>query len=206
MAPNGDQKRDAVLVLRIRRGDKQALDSLFRSYWVRLSRYARTLTRSDDLAQDVVQEVFFRMWRSREKLDISGAVSFYLYKAVRNQALSMITADRSAVFRDARWIADRDNLRSAVTNEGDISLATEDILHYVMHKLSSLPPRSREIFLLSWQHNLSYNEISDLLGISTPTIRNQMSRAVTHLARSISPAEVVMGSFGGSSVKGAKVS
>lgn len=196
MALDSDQSRDGDLILRIRQGDKEALDSLFRAYWVRLNRYARTIAMSDDLAQDVVQEVFFKLWRGRKSLDISGTVSFYLYRAVRNQALSTISADRSSVFRDARWIAGNTGGHQSVSvNEAETALSSADILNLVTHELRTLPPRCQEIFLLSWQHNMSYDQISNLLGISIPTIRNQMSRAVTHLATAIRPQDIISGSF-----------
>jgi RNA polymerase sigma-70 factor (ECF subfamily) len=179
----GNGRRDHALVRQIREGDARALDLLLRAYWTPLLRYARSVTGSIDSAQDVVQDVFLRLWRHRETLDIHGEVSPYLYRMVRNRALTVIRADLTARTRETRWVADLSVLTHAATNEGTRAVDAEEMRAALWRALGGVPPRCREIFLLSWEHGLSYAHIAQMLDISVPTVRNQMSRAVRHLER-----------------------
>jgi RNA polymerase sigma-70 factor (ECF subfamily) len=177
-----DDPRDVGLILRIRNGDSEALNALLRAYWVRLHRYARSIVGSLDAADDVVQEVFVRVWRHRATLSIPSGVASYLYRMTRNQALTWLESDRTRHAREAQWSAALSNEKRVPHNEGELTAEHSDVYALLMDALSALPPRCREIFLLHWEHNLSYAQIAALLNISVPTIRNQMSRAVTHLA------------------------
>jgi RNA polymerase sigma-70 factor (ECF subfamily) len=179
----GGERRDLALVQRIREGDADALDQLLRAYWTPLLRYARSITGSLDSAQDILQDVFARLWRHRDTLDIRNGVSPYLYRMVRNQALTTIHTDLAARTREARWVADFSVITNASSNEGARAVDASEMRAALWRALDGVPPRCREIFLLSWEHGLSYAHIASMLDISVPTVRNQMSRAVKYLER-----------------------
>lgn len=180
--PSGD-RRDLALVQRIRDGDADALNQLLRAHWTPLLRYARSITGSIDSAQDILQDVFVRLWRHRDTLEIQSGVSPYLYRMVRNQALTMLHTDLTARSREARWVADFSVITNASNNEGTRAVDASEMRAALWRALEGVPPRCREIFLLSWEHGLSYAHIAKMLDIGIPTVRNQMSRAVKHLER-----------------------
>ncbi len=188
-----DDQQDVALILRIQNGDPQALDTLLRTYWVRLNRYARKIVGSPDVAQDVIQEVFLRVWRYRATLAIPAGVAPYLYRMTRNQAMTAINAEQTSAERDARWFSFVTLSQMSEKNEGERAVESDEMLSTLLRALDGVPPRCREIFLLSWEHGLSYAEIAATLGITVPTVRNQMSRAVVHLNEVLREAREVNG-------------
>ncbi len=192
MGSNDESNRDLIFIERLKGGDARALDSLLRIYWVNLNRYARTLVKSEDLAQDIVQDVFLRLWKYRESISLNSGVSFYLYRMTRNQAMATLSSRRAAVDREGRWMNEYRNVHNELNTAINV-LAGEDILRYIETSIEPLPQRCKEIFLLSWQHNMTYSDIAEMLDISVATVRNQMSRAVRHLATVVSITDLDSG-------------
>lgn len=192
MGSNDESNRDLILIERLKGGDARALDLLLRIHWVNLNRYARTLVQSEDLAQDVVQEVFLRLWKYRDSITLHSGVSFYLYRMTRNQAMATLSSRRAAMEREGRWISEYRSFSTELNTAINV-LDGEDILRYIETSIEPLPQRCREIFLLSWQHNMTYSDIAEMLDISVATVRNQMSRAVKHLATVVSVTDLGSG-------------
>src|SRR5512133_2725673 len=81
---------EAEIIRRIREGDKGQFESLFRSSYVSLVRYAMTIIRDHDTAEEIVQELFFRLWQDKEKLKIESSLNGYLFRSVHNRCLHFI--------------------------------------------------------------------------------------------------------------------
>jgi len=175
-----DAARDAALIAAIRDGDPAALESLARTYGESLIRYSARFVESIDRAREVVQDVFFVLWRDRATLTITRDVAAYLFWRTRNHARHVAHADRSSRARDARWTTDWHDGAASRPSSAD-SADAADVRASVWDALSGVPPRCREVFMLVWDEQLSYAEVATILGISIPTARNQMSRALKHL-------------------------
>jgi RNA polymerase sigma-70 factor (ECF subfamily) len=80
--------------------------------------------------------------------------------------------------REERWVTELRRESADITNAGERSVEAEDTRREVWNALAGVSPRSREIFMLVWDHHLSYDEIAQRLGISVSTVRSQMSRAL----------------------------
>jgi RNA polymerase sigma-70 factor (ECF subfamily) len=76
---------DFEIIRRIRKGDVGQFESLFRSSYASLVRYAKTLIRDHDTAEEIVQDLFFRLWRDKENLNIESSLNGYLYRSVHNR-------------------------------------------------------------------------------------------------------------------------
>jgi RNA polymerase sigma-70 factor (ECF subfamily) len=176
-----DAVEDAAVLARIRGGDTRALDELFRLYAQPLGRFATRLTGSADLAQEVVQDVFVRLWETRDRLSLRGTVKSYLFQAARNQGLNILRHEAGHA-RRARDAVDAAGVGAPSVRNAAVDALTQDDLRAAVHTaLSAVPPRCREIFLLNWESGLTYGEIADVLDIGAPTIHNQMSRATKQL-------------------------
>ena len=81
---------DVLLLARMRSGDTGALDLLLEQYWAPLVTYSGRLLNSHDMAEDVVQEAFIRLWEHRERWSLEGSVRALLYKITRNVALDVL--------------------------------------------------------------------------------------------------------------------
>src|SRR5664279_5657832 len=82
--------RDTDITGRIRNGEIGQFESLFRSSYVSLVRYAKTLIKDHDTAEEIVQELFFKLWKDREKLNIESSLNGYLFRSVHNRCLHYI--------------------------------------------------------------------------------------------------------------------
>src|SRR5512133_3008704 len=78
---------DSEIIRRIREGDNGQFESLFRSSYVSLVRYARVIVKDHDTAEEIVQELFFRLWQDRQKLNIESSLNGYLFRSVHNRCL-----------------------------------------------------------------------------------------------------------------------
>jgi RNA polymerase sigma-70 factor (ECF subfamily) len=174
----GDPPPDASLLERIRSDDAGALDILLARYWSPVFAYALRMTRSRDVAADVAQEVFCRLWDRRASWRPGDSVRGLLFRLARNTS---VTEHRRQRVREratdgfvelylertpALLSAERAELRAALERE-----------------IAALPPRRREVFLLRMVHDLSYEEIAGVMGTSKQTVANQLSHALATLRR-----------------------
>jgi RNA polymerase sigma-70 factor (ECF subfamily) len=180
--------RDVALITRLRNGDGTAHDELIRLYGARLIRFAAQTVGSIDRSQDVVQEMFLRMWQNRQTLTVTRDVRAYLFWLTRNRAIHALHADRSAANRDAAWAAVRAADRPASANTGEHALEIAERRTQIWNALSGVPPRCREVFMLVWDEQLTYADVARVLGISVPTVRNQMSRALKRVVEVLGSA------------------
>jgi RNA polymerase sigma-70 factor (ECF subfamily) len=156
-------------------GDEAAFQRLFREWYPRLADHAWRLLGERDTAEDAVQEVFVALWRGRARLPDSGALAGYLHRAVRNRALNQLRARKGEV-------ADPDGqMLPAVEPDAPRRLEEQQLAAQLVAALATLPPRTREVFLLSRDQGLTYAAIAETLGISVKTVETLMGRAIRAL-------------------------
>jgi len=158
---------------RIRAGDMTAFESLYRTYWQRLYTFAFRYVGSKEEAEDVAQEVFYRIWRGRERWVPAGAVRGYLYLSVRNAARDRLA--RAAVAQ--RWRL----CQVGTTTEIQPDVAAAELTASVEHALADLPPKRSAVCKLRLIDGLSYAQIADRLGISEKTVETQLARGLKFL-------------------------
>jgi RNA polymerase sigma-19 factor, ECF subfamily len=172
--PNG--AGDGDLVTRLRHSDPAALDALLRDYWRPLHRYASRLVQDSDLAQDLVQETFVRLWLKRTELE-PGSLRSFLYRVLHNLALDDLRK---------RQVRHRSMQRLLAETPADDSPPIEDESHppvesAVTAAINALPTRRREAFVLAYLHQLSYREIAEVMQVSPATVKNQVAAALAQL-------------------------
>lgn len=167
----------AALLAAIATGDETAFERLFRAWYGRLADHAHRITRDADRAEDAVQEVFVALWKGRERLPDAAALGGYLHRAVRNRALNQLRATRGDR-------VDPDGLAAlAIAPTAVPDLEAEELARAMVAALEALPPRTREVFLLSREQQLTYREIAETLEISIKTVETLMGRALRELRR-----------------------
>ena len=167
---------DADLLARLRGGDHAAFDAIFRQWYEPVVRSANRVLHDPGVAEELSQEVFLELWRRRETLDPDSSAAGYLMQAVRNRALNHLrhlqVQRKSAVYVEA--LSEPDEQADAETQAGELRDAIRDAI-------AALPPRTREVFLLSRERNLRYSEIAEQLGVSVKAVEANMSRALRQL-------------------------
>jgi len=176
-----DERPDLFLLDRIRTGDPQAFEALFRNWAERLCAFAHSYV-DQHTAEDVVQDLFRWMWEHRFTLEVPRSLRAYLFSAVRNRSLNALRNGRIALAFHERLARDSKvdaGIESAATAEA--SLVAADLAEAVAQVVRAMPPRSREVFTLLRDQHLSYAEVAELLRLSPKTVENHMTRALGFL-------------------------
>jgi RNA polymerase sigma-70 factor (ECF subfamily) len=179
---------------RIRAGDRDAFEVLFRTHYSELHRFARAHLSDATEAEDAVQDVFLRIWRDRERLVTTAPPRTYLLAAVRNRVIDLL---RRRVLQ-RRWIDRVDSENAASSGERSprnppISQFESDPASVVeleaaiRRAVADLPERSRTAFLLCRQQELSYAEAAEIMGVSPSTVKTHMARSLASLRLALHP-------------------
>lgn len=153
-------------------------DAMVRREYPRLAEHAYMLLSNRADAEEVVQDVLLGVWRHRARFDFERPAP-YLVRAVRNRALSRW---RLRSRRASPVLAIVDDCTEAPSDE---RLERDELLRDLDAAVASLPPRSREVFLLHRVNGLSYAEIGETLGISRKTVENLMGRTLKRLRKAL---------------------
>lgn len=153
--------------------DAPAFDALVRAHYARLCNFAARLVRSRETAEDIVQDVFGRLWQGRDRLDVHDPLP-YLYQAVRNRAI--MHARRSRV-HDRWWETQAAEPEPSAPSAAE-EIECTDLAEALARAIESLPERCRLVFTMSREQDLTYSQIARALDISVKTVETQMGRAL----------------------------
>lgn len=167
----------------IRKGDITAFRELYLAHVIPLVRYARSIIREHEAAEDIVQDVFATIWARRETWNPLGQVAGYLYRAVRNKTLNVV-AHRDTVSRVAHeTLNTADSTHNPVTQGGmalpppDLTFEQSEAEQKIIKAISTLPERRRFALILRAMHDLDYAEIASAMEITEGAARILVSRA-----------------------------
>ncbi|RNI25039.1 RNA polymerase sigma-70 factor [Rufibacter latericius] len=150
------------------------METLFKQYYVLLCRTAVRFTKDTEAAEDLVQEVFCKIWQNREVLEVSTSYKAYLVRSVTNQALNYIEKQKRLVLAE-----DTTPYESSVSaNTTMEQLEGTEMEGRIQQALNELPPQCRLIFEMSRFEELTYKEIAETLQLSPKTVENQMGKAL----------------------------
>ena len=174
---------DQQLVAAIRQGDSAAFDMLVISHYRTLVSLAATYVDSRENAEEVVQDVFLRIWERRATLTLSGPLRNYLLAATRNGAISRLRHWRvERRIKDAATAGAPDELPFLPAHrDADASQRAAELGAAIDAAVQSLPPRMREAFVLSRRERLTHAEIAVVMGTSIKTVQEQIGRALRQL-------------------------
>lgn len=182
MEDPGQRLEEQQWARRIQGGDHDAFEALFRRYYKPLCDFAeshRVGTSASEAAEDLVQEVFLDLWRRHQSWTLRATPRAYLFGAVRNKAIKRIK--RQQVRR--RWSEEqqaRTESVQAFPGPG-VDLRRREIERAMRQSVDRLPPRRRQVYVLSRDYGLTYNEIAAVMDISSRTVEHQMAHALKFL-------------------------
>jgi RNA polymerase sigma-70 factor, ECF subfamily len=167
------------LALRIKFGDEQAFELLFRKYYVRLCGFANKFLNDPEESREIVQEVFMKIWEQREDIDPEDSLKSYLFKIAQNLSLNRLRKKKV----ETRYIevyklvyidhTEFTSYESLLARELEANFTTA---------IDTIPPKCKRVFKLSRMEGLKYSEIAEILNISVKTVETQMSKAL-HILR-----------------------
>jgi len=160
----------------------RAFDALFRANYAGLCRFAGRILGSPAAAEEVVQDLFLYIWERHEVIDASTPSRAYLYRAAHNAAVNRLRHRRV----ERRWVEAEGAAEPAAPMVDD-ELGLEELAQAVTRAIERLPERTRLVYTMSRQENLSYQEIAAALGLSIKTVEAQMARAFRLLRAALGP-------------------
>ncbi len=164
-------------------GDQAAFRQLYAHFYKRLHHFALALVKTRETAEEIVEDVFVRIWQHREALHTIKNLRVYLYTATKNSSLNYLSQKaRQSITEPFDHIhVELDD--SAITPEQ--ILITAEIHQKIQKAIEVLPPRCKMIFKLVREDGLRYREIAEILNISVNTIDAQMAIAVKRITLAI---------------------
>ncbi|MCK0147663.1 RNA polymerase sigma-70 factor [Arenibacter sp. F26102] len=153
-------------------GNEKAYMFLLDTYHRRLNAYALTLVNDQAQAQDIVQNVFLRTWKSRKKLKKQFSIQSFLYKSVYNEFINNYQKNKAMMLLQQKYIESL----GEVAEESDENIL-ERLITVVNSEIKNLPPKCQRIFILSKKEGLTNIEISEHLNVSIKTVEAQITKA-----------------------------
>ena len=166
-----------LIFKKIKDGDIRAFETLFRSSYEPLCRYACQMIEDMDIAEEIVQDLFYILWKERQNIQIFSSVNGYLYRSVKNKSLQYLEQQRV-----------RDDYRKMQLENADIESVTpqeeleyKELEQHIRETLYRLPDRRQKIFHMNRMEGKKYSEIAEELQISVKTVEAEMSKTLREL-------------------------
>ncbi|WP_353184569.1 RNA polymerase sigma-70 factor [Parapedobacter lycopersici] len=166
-----------LLRLIVEENDEIAFRKLFDHYVDRLCGYACKIVKSEEIAEEIVMNVFLKIWLNHHKLLTIARFDAYLYSIVRNQSLNVIKRAEHEL-RIIRELSQTNTRHVESTEETVIYNDYKQLLHQTVDRL---PPQQRLIYLLSREEGLKYDEIAVNLSLSKNTVKSHLKKAISTL-------------------------
>lgn len=158
-------------------------ENLFKSNHKNLCNIAYRLTRNKDSSEDIVQNVFLKLWNSRNEITIETSLGGYLYKSTTNACLNFLESNR-------RHLSYREEIKSTTTafeENTSKNISLKELESLIERVLLRLPPKCRTIFILNRYDGMRYKQIAEHLNISVNTVENQMVKAISIMREGLKP-------------------
>ena len=164
----------------IRHNSQQAFDRLFRELFLPLTAYAFRIVRDLPAAENIVQDVFLKLWQNRHEVHITTSIKHYLFRSVRNHSLNHL--DKVKVRSEYHKL---ELEHEAENNDYQDYFPEIGLLNKIEKAINALPEKRQAIFRLAREEGLKYREIAEKLNLSVKTVEAQMTLALKQLRDSL---------------------
>lgn len=174
---------EPFLINGLKTRNKVVFDFIFHYYYSGLCAFAEKITGSQETAEDIVQDLFVTLWIKNDQITISSSLKNYLFTSVKNRSLDILKHEKTK----AKKLKNMASPAELPENLSTLWFAESELNKRVEKCLEKLPPRCREILVLSRLEGLKNQEIADKLGISKRTVELQISNALRSLRCNLEP-------------------
>lgn len=187
---------EVEILIRLRAGDARAFSELYSRYKYRIAANLLKLLKSEELAEEVLQELFVKVWDTRHLLDPERSFRAYLFRIAENMVIDYYRkASRDKKIRDQLTAS-----HSEIYSHIEETIFTKESALLLQGAIDLLPPQRRQVFTLCKLEGHSYKEVSELLGISHSTINDHLLKANRFLKQHFNKGtgtvvSVVLGAF-----------
>ncbi|MBL7744088.1 MAG: RNA polymerase sigma-70 factor [Chitinophagaceae bacterium] len=171
------------LQARVAKGDEVAFTQLYLHFGKKLILFGVSLVRSKEIAEELVEDVFVRLWSNRQSITSIENITVYLYVAVKNKALNKLSQKANELIAAPFDYLDT-TLDEFAADPYDLMI-TSEMMNRMHQVIETLPPRCKMIFKLIREDGLKYKEVAEILNISVNTIDAQMAIAVKRICAAL---------------------
>ncbi|MDA9669666.1 RNA polymerase sigma-70 factor [Flavobacteriaceae bacterium] len=164
-------EKDFLFVEKLKKGDYNAYTLLMNNYYKNLCGYANLFTKDPSKSEDIVQNVFVKLWVYRKKVDSNIPIKRYLHKSVYNEFIDQYRKNKSVISLEEK------HLRTINTIIDDNSFDIEKLMTRVNNEIEKLPEKCKKVFILNKKEGLTHDEIAEYLQISKKTVEGHITRA-----------------------------
>lgn len=163
-------------------------ERVFKENFKNLHAYACSILKDQDDAEEMVQNVFYKLWEKKEKIDELQSVQAYLYRSVYNECMNFVKHEKVKAAYEAHAVHHGDMAGGMTDNKG-----VKELERRLAEAMNDLPEQCRTIFQMSRFEELKYREIADRMGLSVKTIENQMGKALKIMRTKLADYLTVVG-------------
>ena len=162
--------QEEIIIKKVKNGDTLAYEELFNRYYQKLKHFTHQFTKSEFIAEEIVQEVFINLWVKRDKIDLNLSFNGYIYRITRNLLINHL----KKMARDEKAL--EEFWRNMDKEKDDVSeqILDKEYSRHLEEAINKLPRQKQLIFRLSREEGKSHYQIAEELGISKNTVKNHM--------------------------------
>jgi RNA polymerase sigma-70 factor (ECF subfamily) len=175
------RENERIIVERLREGDIESFEIIYNDYFELLYLFSRKYLRNDAEAEELIQQVFLKVWEKRESINPDLSFKAFIFKTVLNDVYNHIRKKRYEKITSNIYHESLPNYNES-TQE---SIFYRNLKEKIDKLINNLPPKRREIFMLSRKSGLSNDDIADALDLSVRTVENQIHRALNYLKKNL---------------------
>jgi len=164
-------EKDFLFVEKLKKGDYDAYTLLMNNYYKNLCGYANLFTKDPSKSEDIVQNVFVKLWVYRKKIDSNIPIKRYLHKSVYNEFIDQYRKNKSIISLEEK------HLKAINTVIDNNSFDIEQLMTRVNNEIEKLPGKCKRVFILNKKEGLTHDEIAEYLQISIKTVEGHITRA-----------------------------
>jgi RNA polymerase sigma-70 factor (ECF subfamily) len=175
------------IIRRLKKDDKSAVDELFSYYYPRLYHFSKSILKIENEIDDILQEVFVKIWLNRQKIGNAETFNAYIFTITKNEVLNLIRNNlKDQTFKDELY------LRTVAEEYQTQNLIEFDEIKMGIDKIvTSLPEKRQQVFILSRTEGLSNKEIAQQLNISEKTVEDHITHAIKYIKNSMKEMGII---------------
>jgi len=175
-------KNEAELLALVAKGDERAFTELFDAYYRQLGEYVYKLTESIEVTEEIVQDVFIKIWLKRETLPELDNFSYYLFILSKNQTLNHLRKKANDKVRQLEWLKQFEE----EAYMPDDTPVIEEYRSLIDDAIEKLPPQQKKVYKMSREERLKHEEIAKILDISPETVKKHIKLALRFIKNELS--------------------
>jgi len=177
------EQDDMTLLNKVSKGDLTAYHILFKRYFSDMCNFLLLYLHSRDICEEIALDIFAWLWEKRDSIEIKTSVRNFIFSAAKNKAITRYRKEQLHIFSS---LSDSE---FGIPDErhGELILENRELREMIQKAIDDLPEKSKQVYLMAWEENLSYKEIALKLDLSPKTVENHIGIALRKLRESLKP-------------------